>query len=308
MNIHKLLFVVLSAFALMFSGCGSSESGDTPQTGTLSLGLTDAPLVDEDNVTGVFITISSIEYHTADGGWNTMEDFNTSVNPINLLEWQDGASISLGDFQMPAGKYTQIRFMLDAEEENQRPKSNTGCFIQFDGDRNETLYVPSGSQTGYKAIGTYDVPVNGSVHVTADFDVRKSVVVSGGGDYYKLKPTIKLVVTNEAGSIDGNITSLVPEATYVMYAYGYVDGISTWNENEADDPDPSDSADIRFENAATSSGLKDDGTYTLSFLSAGKYDLILAKYAEDGEYTTFHIIETEVIVESGEVTTVDMSL
>jgi len=306
MNIHKLLFICLAVFTLIFSGCGSGEGGDTSQTGTVSLNLTDAPLVDEDNVTGVFITISSIEYHT-DSGWNTMKDFNTSVNPINLLEWQDGASISLGDFEMPAGTYTQIRFMLDVQDKNKPVNPNAGCFIEFDGDRNETLYVSSGSQTGYKAIGTYDVPVNGTVNITADFDVRKSIVTTGRRDY-KLKPTIKLVVTNEAGSIDGNVTNLDSEATYVMYAYSYKDGVSTWNESEANDLDPSDDSDIRFENAATSSGLKEDGTYTLSFLSADKYDLILAEYAGDGEYTTFHIIETEVVVESGEVTTVDMSL
>ena len=304
MSFYKLFIAVFSLVVLLsFFSCGS---GSSEVNGTLSLSLTDAPLVDEDNVTGVYISITGIEYHTQ-GGWKTMGDFNTSINPINLLQWQDGKSISLGDFQLPAGKYTQMRFMLDAAEENEKPKSNTGCFIGFDNDTNQTLYVPSGSQTGYKAIGNYDVPVNGEVNMTADFDVRKSIVKSGDGSYYKLKPTIKLVVTNEAGSIKGTVSNLEINSTYVVYAYEYENATSTWDEDETNDPDPSDAADIRFQNATSSTIVKDGGAYTLAFLAAGTYDLVIAKYNSSGDYVTSYI-RTGVNVESSVVTTFNLLL
>ena len=308
MKFNKIvLFIAGVLMVFGFSGCGeSSGDSDNVQTGTLSLNLTDAPIIDELNVTGVYITVTGIEYHTTDG-WKTMDEFNASINPINLLDWQDGKSISLGDFQLPAGKYTQMRFMLNAQEETGPVKSNAGCFIEFDGDTNKTLYVPSGSQTGYKAIGNYEVPVNGSVSMTADFDVRKSIVASRNGTYFKLKPTIKLVVTNEAGSIKGEVSNLEDNYTYVIYAYEYEDGISTWNDDEANDPDPSDSADIRFPNAATSSLIKDAGAYTLSFLGAGSYDLIVATYDENGDYDANHI-EDNISVKSGETTTFNLLL
>jgi hypothetical protein len=232
-----------------------------------------------------------------------MDEFNTSVNPINLLEWQDGKSISLGDFQLPEGKYTQMRFMLDAAEEQQKPKSNTGCFIEIN-DVNETLYVPSGSQTGFKAIGNYEVPRNGIVEMTADFDVRKSIVKSGDGSYYKLKPTIKLVVTNEAGTISGTLSNLDANSSYVIYAYDYEAGASTWNDEEANEPAP---GEIRFANAVTSSQVKDGGAYMLTFLAAGTYDLIVAKYDGNGDYETYYI-QTEITVESAETTTFDWIL
>jgi len=306
MRCNKIvLFIASSLIAFGFFGCDDGWSdGDNLQTGTLSLNLSDAPIIDELNVTGVYITLTGIEYHTTDG-WKTMEEFNASINPINLLDWQEGESIFLGDFQLPAGKYTQMRFMLDAEEETLQPKSNTGCSIEFDGDRNETLYVPSGSQTGYKAIGNYEVPINGTVNITADFDVRKSIIKSA--TYYKLKPTIKLVVTDEAGSIKGTVSNLENNGTYVTYAYEYEDGLPTWDDNETDDPDPSDSSDIRFQNAVTSSLIKDGGVYRLSFLEAGSYDLIIAKYLENGDYTTYYI-ENNISVESGETTIFDLSL
>jgi len=278
-------------------GCGDSSSFDSGNTGTLSLHLADAPLVDEDNVTGVYISITGIEYHT-NGGWHVMEEFNTSVNPFNLLEWQDGNSISLGDFQMPAGKYTQMRFMLDATEEGAQPKGNVGCFIEFDGDRNETLYVPSGSETGYKAIGNYEVPINGTVTMTADFDVRRSVTVTGSApdSYYKLKPTIRLVVTDQAGGIKGIVSELNASNTYVVYAY-----------ESSNDLDPDSEAGNDFINAVTSAAVKEGGSYTLSFLAEGSYDLIIAEYDENGVNIS-NQVQIGVIVTSGETTTFNWTL
>ncbi|MCJ7764475.1 MAG: DUF4382 domain-containing protein [Thiovulaceae bacterium] len=298
MNYSKTLVTAVGILAIfMLFGCGSSDSNGGG-TGTLSLNLADAPLADEANVTGVYITVAAIEYHTSTGDWKTMDEFNTSINPINLLDWQDGNSIALGDFQLPAGKYTQIRFKLDAADEQQMPKSNTGCFIEIN-DVNKTLYVPSGSQTGYKAIGNYDVPVNGKVEITADFDVRKSIVVSGNGSNYKLKPTIKLVATNEAGMIKGTVRNLDANSSYVIYAYEYADGATTWGSDET--IDPAAPGEVRFADAVTSSKVKDGGGYTLAFLAAGTYDLVIAEYDANGDYVNVDR-HAEVIVNSAETT------
>ena len=290
MRFYSLLtsFVLIVMFGVL--GCGESSSSSSDDTGTLSLRLADAPLIDEDNVTGVYITVTGIEYHT-NGGWHVMDEFNTSINPINLLDWQDGESILLGDFQMPAGKYTQMRFMLDATEEGEIPKANVGCFIEFDGERNETLYVPSGSNTGYKAIGNYDVPINGTVTMTADFDVRKSITVSGNSpEYYKLKPTIRLVVTDEAGGIKGTLSDLNASNTYVVYAY-----------ESSNDLDADVEEDNGFVDAVTSAAVKEGGSYVLSFLAEGSYDLIIAEYDVDGYVGSQ--LQIGVNVQSGETTT-----
>jgi len=302
----KLMAVAGMAGIFALAGCGSGGSSSSDGSGILSLSLTDAPLVDDGSVTGVYITITGIEYHTDEGGWQRMEEFNTSVNPINLLELQEGKSISLGDFRLPAGTYTQMRFLLDAAEEKERPKSNTGCFIEID-DKNETLYVPSGSQTGFKAVGNYVVPEHGIVKITADFNVRKSIVASGNGKFYKLKPTIKLVLTDVAGTINGTVSNLDVNSSYVVYAYKYIDGVSTWDINETDDPDPSDAADIRFPNAVASSPVGADGSYTLAYLVPGDYDLALAKYDVNGDYETYYL-EGNITVGDGQTVLVDWVL
>jgi hypothetical protein len=167
---------------------GQTVPGQTPGTGTLKLYLSDAPL-DAENVTGVYITINDIQYHL-DGQWITCEEFE-GPQTYNLLELTGGNSALLGNFTLPAGDYTQIRFMLDIPEKGSHP-ANPGCYIEFADNSNEPLFAPSGGETGYKAIGRFEVAANGTVEVTADFDVRKAVVVAGSS--YILKPTIKLIV------------------------------------------------------------------------------------------------------------------
>jgi hypothetical protein len=167
---------------------GQVLPGQALGTGTLKLYLSDAPL-DAENITGVHITINEIQYHL-DGQWVTCEEFE-SPQTYNLLELTGGNSAFLGGFTLPAGNYTQIRFMLDIPEKGS-PPANPGCYIEFADNSTEPLFAPSGGETGYKAIGNFEVTANGTVEVAADFDVRKAVVVAGSS--YMLKPTIKLIV------------------------------------------------------------------------------------------------------------------
>lgn len=166
---------------------GQTPPAQTPGTGTLELYLSDAPLDDED-VTGVYVTINEIQYHL-DGQWIKCEEF-VSPQTYNLLELTGGNLALLGEFTLPAGDYTQIRFMLDIQKKGSQ-STNPGCYIEFADNSTEPLFAPSGGETGYKAIGYFGVPVNGTVEVTADFDVRKAVTVAGSS--YVLKPTIKLI-------------------------------------------------------------------------------------------------------------------
>jgi hypothetical protein len=163
--------------------------GQALGTGTLKLYLSDAPL-DAENVTGVYITINEIQYHL-DGKWITCEEFE-SPQTCNLLELTGGNSVLLGELTLPAGYYTQIRFILDILESGSSP-ATPGCYVEFADNSTQPLFAPSGEKTGYKAIGYFEVIANETVVVTADFDVHKAVIVAGSS--YILKPIIKLIFT-----------------------------------------------------------------------------------------------------------------
>jgi len=278
--------IILAVLAASGVGCETLEQ----ETGALELYLSDAP-IDANNVTGVYITIDEIQYHR-DGQWITCEEFD-GPKTYNLLELSEGNSALLGELMLPAGHYTQIRFMLDIPEMGS-PPSSPGCYIEFAGNSTEPLFVPSGGETGYKAIGRFTVSINGTVEVTADFDVRKAVIEAGSR--YVLKPAIRLIVNDQAGSIRGGITNSSGYTDIIVFAYE--DG--TWAAAEADDPVGEES---RFPSAITSGKMCEEGCYVLALLAAGTYDLVVTGYngAAFGEILGFM---SDVVVVSGPTPTI----
>jgi hypothetical protein len=282
-NVALALVAILGIVATAGLSCGGVS-----EVGTLALYLSDAP-IDAENVTGVYITINEIQYHM-DDQWVTCPEFQ-GPKTYNLLELADGNSTLLGELVLPGGHYNQIRFILDIPEMGQNP-ANPGCYIEFADNSTRPLFVPSGNTTGYKAVGEFTVPINGTVEVTADFDVRKAVVL--GESHYILKPTIRLVVNNEAGRISGLITNNSAYSDIIVFAYE--DG--TWADTEDDEPTYPAS---RFPNAVNSAKMCDDGHYTIPYLAAGTYDLVVAGY-DSGDFGEVLGFVSDVEVESNHTT------
>ncbi len=171
----------------------SNRSEHAPKTGTLELSLTDAP-PDAKNITGVYITINEIQCHLGNQ-WITCEEFE-APQIYELLELTGGNSTLLGEFTLPVGNYTQIRFLLDIPEVGS-PPATPGCYVEFADNSTEPLFAPSGNTTGYKAIGRFEITADETVAITADFDVSEPGTVHLAGSRYILKPTIKLIVSNQ---------------------------------------------------------------------------------------------------------------
>lgn len=316
-------FLTIIAATLIFTGCINNDL--EPDTGMVTLSLTDAPLED-DTLTGVWITVTGVEFHTAEAGWQIF-DGAIPDDPINLMELTSGATEVLGaDVPLPSGRYNQIRFLLDIQDTGDGVPTNPGCYLTFDDDNNpETddleipLFVPSGDTSGYKAVKSFTVPVNGSIAVTADFDLRKAVVDAGTpqAPHYILKPTIRLVVDGEAGWIHGPVVQEdVPETVELtegpvtvdsIVAFAYTDG--TWAESETDDPVETES---RFGNSVTSAPLVLDAdpaesSYKLAFLAAGIYDVAVALYDIDGSFLDIWGFYNNAEVIEGKGTVVELS-
>jgi len=294
----------------LISGCGGG--GDTATTsaptGTLSLSMTDAPPQLEGNVTEVNIAVIGIEYNY-EGNWTSADDFEPQT--FNLLDLQNGKSLHLGDMILPAGHYSEIRFILAAPKQGAKEseiKSNPDCNITFENGDSFPLFAPSSAQSGYKGKGEFDITANAKIAVTADFDVHKAIVVTGKSENntkYILKPVIRLVVTELSGMINGTVVDIA-EADYnttsdslVVYTYG--DG--AYNTDE----EIPNSDGIIFENSISSSDVNmTDGNFTLAFLEEGIYTLVTALYSNN-IFEKVVDVENNVEVLTGQAISVDIN-
>lgn len=283
---HTLIGIVLS-FTLMtlITGCGGGGTSGTT-TGTVNLRLTDAP-IDDEKVAGVYVTFTGLRYQYKDSNesWQDI-DLNES-RTINLLDLQDGNTTMLNQVELPAGEIQHVRFVLDTNN----------CYIVFNDDTNTTLEleIPSGDQTGYKSVNGFVIAAGGVTNITADFDVRKSVTVTGKGRY-KLNPTIRLIDNIEVGEINGTMT-LDANVSSKVIVYAYEDG--TFAESESN-------ATVNFANAVLSTDAT-DGSYVMPWLTTGIYDLVVVEANNLGEFVTILGYINNVTVESGVTTPQDIT-
>ncbi|MFE8071377.1 DUF4382 domain-containing protein [Marinobacteraceae bacterium S3BR75-40.1] len=263
----------LSAALIACGGSGDS-SNSSATTGSLSLGLTDAPV---DNLNKVVITVTGVTLKHQDGEQVSFEFDDPKV--IDLLELQDGnAATLLGDEEVEAGEYNWVRLELSQESGALYAEEETGGQV--------TLFVPSGFQSGLKLVSGFTVPAGGDADFTIDFDVRKSIVNPQGnnakGDYY-LKPALRLIDNTEAGTLTGTVdastiiqTECEDAQTYSGLVYVHA-GSDATPDDLGSDNEPIVTAPVKYNEA--------DGTYsyTASFVTAGDYTVSYSCDVDDVE-------------------------
>jgi len=199
-------------------GGGGSVSGSGGGTGTLSLGLVDAP---GGNYKAVYVTIGQVqvcrETGPCDGAgdgydcecqWDTITTVNRTYN---LLELVNGVMVSLGQKDLEAGIYHQMRLLLyDVPDDTLNILGNEHPFPQYVIDEDDVVHamkVPSGYQTGIKLVHSFEIVSGLTTELILDFDVARSVVKAGNSGKYILKPTIKVIGTYNRATVSGIVTS-----------------------------------------------------------------------------------------------------
>ncbi|HZE91100.1 MAG TPA: DUF4382 domain-containing protein [Rhizobacter sp.] len=193
--------VAALAAALSLFGCGGGDggiggTGATPM-GSLQVSATDAPSCGYDAVN---LTIAKVRVHQSasaldtDDGWS--EIVLAPAKRIDLLALNNGLLEDLGETPLPAGKYTQLRLVLAANDAG-HPLANS---VLPSGGSETALTTPSAQQSGLKLNADIDVPVGKVVRFALDFDACKSIVPRGNGGQYNLKPVITVIpVLSDAG-------------------------------------------------------------------------------------------------------------
>jgi len=199
----------LCALLLVLAISGCSNKTTAPGFGTISLKMTDAP-GDFQEVNLDIIQVSAHRGGTeaeadsdSTSGWQVLR---SDPLHVDLLTLRNGVFTTLAVAQVPAGHYTQIRLKLGA-----------GSNVVIDGVTHP-LTVPSGLQSGYKLVGSFDVPANGLLSLALDFDAARSIVLTGSGTYI-LKPTVRVLPFSTSGSITGQVLpDSVATAVYAIQA------------------------------------------------------------------------------------------
>jgi hypothetical protein len=255
--------VALAAAALA-SACGGG--GSSAATGRVSVSLTDMPV---DHADQVVIAVSSVAFKPEGSGPEEVVDF--SPRSIDLLQYQNGhAAVLLQNTPMEAGRYQWLRLIVDTEP-NVRDS-----YIVIDGQECE-LNVPSGAETGLKMHRPIDVPAAGSLALTVDFDLHKSIhtppgLASGAcATGYVLRPTLRLVNDADVGAIDGTVSfasGTVPAGcnpNVYLYEGAVVPDDSEIETATSPDVDPYAVVSVDIPEGSVI------GTYQAAFIPAGSY-------------------------------------
>lgn len=251
-------FVALLTLTGIVCFLGSCESDETvKQNARIEVWLTDGP----GDFEKVNIDVQSVEIHASEmdngQGWVALD---TQAGIYDLLTLVNGEDTLISTLDLPAGRLSQIRLTLG---------ENNSVVV---GGEEFGVTIPSGSQSGLKLQVSEDLREGITYKVTLDFDVARSIVKTGAGNYI-LKPLIRVITEAENGAIEGVVQPA--ESTPAIFAITGDDTVATTFPDDA-------------------------GLFLLRGIPAGTYTVTF----EPNENFAKHQVEN-VAVETGNVTTME---
>ena len=264
LNIKKILQIGwILILTLWLVACANEKDN---RTGILTLSIIDAPV---DGAEQVVVEFTGLTIQGASG--RTEIDY-ALPRTIDLLALQGGLRATLLEsLELDAGHYSWIRLKVNAVADGVMDS-----YIRISGADYE-LNIPSGSQTGLRLSTPFDIVDGEILDFTIDFDLRKSVHQPNGQTYmgapvYFLRPTLRLIDTNESGVISGRIDPLVvyngltcsaPDAGYGVYLF---DGNVSPDDIDGVNPDPVTTVMATLDAAS-------NYVYTMAFIMPGNYTI-----------------------------------
>jgi hypothetical protein len=258
---------------LVVAACSSGSDDDSstpiaPDSGFLTVALTDAPV---DDAAEVIVVFTGIELQR--GPASTINiDFDTPRS-IDLLSFREGRTTNLVEgTQVLPGNYEWIRLKIRAEQNIQ-----DGSRIRLRDGRQFPLYIPSGLESGLKLNRPFVVAQGATTRLIIDFDLRKSIVAPPGqGQNWILRPSLRLVDQLEIGNLTGTVDIAGLAATQQLATSQCRAGLYIYRGSDVtpDDMDgePADGIDpVIYQPLTASPPGATVVSYTVHFLEAGDY-------------------------------------
>ena len=212
-QIPRTLLALGLLAALLAVGCSDDDdptAADPTGTGGFELYLVDAP-VDFDDV---ILDVQAVRVHRAaadsTAGWIDVRDDSMLVH---LLELTNGVTALLGEAELEAGDYDQIRLVLGQENR-----------VVIDGTEHD-LRVPSGQHSGFKIHHRFTVIEGEDYQAILDIDARRSVHRTGNGQFI-LRPTLRMHGMQDVGHVAGVV--MPPDAEALVWTVAGEDTVQTF--------------------------------------------------------------------------------
>lgn len=269
----KFSLIALTTIVMLLSiQCSKDE--ETKDNGQLSVKITDAPS-DDANIQATFVTIADVK---VDG--QSVEGFQKQT--INISELHSGKTKVLLSNDVKAKTYTNISLVLDYEKD--ASGNAPGCYVLDKSNVKHNLSSSSSTKGEIKLNKSFLVTANGSNNLIIDFDLRKSIVYNSNSSEpqkYKfvteteLKNALRLGMEDKCGNIQGKATNNSGNSDFIVYAY------HKGEFNASTETQTQGSSNVLFAKAVTSAKVNTDGTYKLSFLEEGDYEIHVAACKKD---------------------------
>lgn len=253
-------------------------------TGTLRVSITDKPFP-FDMIASAEVTVTEVkinadtEEDSEESSWITVWQQGEGEEPktFDLLTLQNGQTGLLGEAEVPAGTYNQMRLIIDGGTVTLNDAEST----EFD------LTVPSGETSGIKLHFAFAVETDGVTELLLDFDLSRAFKVIPGSAVDSvdeitnitfapsLQDVLRVVDTSEVGEISGTVTDAADSEPIAGAAVTAYDDIDTEVTTTATDDN----------GMYVLSGLE-PGTYSVEFSATGYEDSNVADVAVTADETT----------------------
>lgn len=276
--LRRWIFLLAIGLTVPFvlTSCNDEEENDDMKA-TVNFKMTDAP-IDNSSVEAVFVTVADLK---VDG--SSVDGFQKQT--IDLTAYQQGNAKLMASDELDVQSYNNISLVLDYESDD--AGNSPGCYIITEDDMKHNLNASSQSQGEITINDGFDVQSATENNVVIDFDLRKSIV-SGNESHSEsdfsfvtqneMNTALRAVVESEAGSIQGQAANeSSADGQMVVYVYNKGEFDSTTETSGQGN------SNVMFANAVTSAKVQGDGSYTLSFLQEGEYEVHVANYQENNE-------------------------
>ena len=178
---NVIVFALLSI--VLISACAQQDNiSSLLPAGKLQVSFSDSiqKLAGLGKATSVVVTVKEISVHKASSdSWITIS--NTSKT-LDLIEYSNNTLALLGEGNIEAGRYTQIRLLLDNESSIKIYYFDLNIL-----NRTYSLKVPSNE---IKLVNNFEITSGQTTNLILDFDIPSSITREGGD--YTFRPTIKI--------------------------------------------------------------------------------------------------------------------